>query len=531
MDMRSSIKGMTRSVMLTAESGERITQQDALELKEGRASGLVIEVFPEQKRQQIHGIGSSFTESTAFVLAHLEADVRKDLMQEVFSDEGANFSVARAVMAATDFSVEGRFSYCDVVDDTALAHFSIDVDSDGFSRERYPGIADETYDVLPMIKEALAIKERSSDGHMKIVSSAWTAPFWMKDNEDWYTKPTHENGHNGYGGALKPGMEALFSEYIRRYLQAYREEGVNVWGITPANEPEGNNGQWESLHFSAETQRDFIAAHLGPMAQQEEVKLFIFDQNRSHLPHWAETIFGDPAASQYVTGAAVHWYDSTEKVYEEALESTHQQYPDMEIIQSEGCIDDLGNEAPHGVLDPERYQEKDWFGNDEFWWNKNATDWAYTATWHGVTMEDHPIYTPVHRYARDIIGCINHWVTAWIDWNLVLDARGGPNHVGNYCGAPIMIDTATREIYRTPLYYVLSQISRSVRPGDHAVGIDVPVLEDSDALHACATVNDAGDITVQCLNTTGESQSLSIQIGDTHTSFVMPANALMTIQI
>ena len=202
------------------------------------------------------------------------------------------------------------------------------------------------------------------------------------------------------------------------------------------------------------------------------------------------------------------------------------------IIHTEGCIDDLGKDAPGGILDPHRFKETEWFDNDSFWWNENATDWAYSATWQAVIMEDHPIYTPVHRYARNIIVSINHWLRGWIDWNVVLDQRGGPNHVGNFCGAPIMIDTESKQVYYTPIYYILAQFSRTIRPGDkdstnrkNFGGLD------SDALHTCATINDSKLLTVQLLNTTKEPLEFSLQIDDQYAVIKMVPNSVQTVRI
>ena len=159
------------------------------------------------------------------------------------------------------------------------------------------------------------------------------------------------------------------------------------------------------------------------------------------------------------------------------------------------------------------FQETDWFDNDAFWWNQNATDWAYSATW-ASKNEDHPIYTPVHRYARNIIVSIDHWLKGWIDWNIVLDQNGGPNHVGNFCGAPIMIDTKSKQIYYTPIYYVLAQFSKTIRPGDKAVQTDKSISGlDHDALHACATINADKLLSVQLLNTTKNPIKYNLQIG------------------
>ena len=183
------------------------------------------------------------------------------------------------------------------------------------------------------------------------------------------------------------------------------------------------------------------------------------------------------------------------------------------------------------MLDPVRFKESGWFDNDDFWWNANATDWAYTATW-APNNEDHPIYTPVHRYARNIIVSLNHWMEGWVDWNIVLDRNGGPNHVGNFCGAPIMIDVESGQIYYTPIYYVLAQFSRTIRPGDQAVQADTQLEGlDDDALHASATVNSDGLLSVQLLNTTKEAIPYSLQIGSQNAPMNIPANSLQTVRV
>jgi len=485
-------------------------------------------------KQTIIGIGSSFTESSAFVLAHLDRETRSEVMEGIFSERGANFSLARTPIGATDFSVNGKWSYADVPDDDALEHFSIAPDKDGFVATEYPGIKDDTFDLLPMIKEAMAIKSRQSDKDLRIIASAWTAPPWMKDIEDWYIPGTAENNYQGTGGALKPQYVQTYADYLTRYLDAYRAEGVKIWGLTPVNEPHGNAGSWESMHFTPTTQNEFIKSNLGPTLRARDygdVKLLIYDQNRDGLEDWTGVIFGDPETAVYVHGAAVHWYESTYKVHENVLDRVHEKFPAFSIIHTEGTIDDLGKDAPGGVLDPERFKESGWFDNDDFWWNDNATDWAYTATW-AQNNADHPIYAPVHRYARNIIVSLNHWIEGWIDWNVVLNRNGGPNHVGNFCGAPIMIDLDSGQVYYTPIYYVLAQFSRTIRPGDKAVQayIHLEGLE-NDALHASATINRDRLLTAQLLNTTKASIRYFLQIGNQYAEVEIAANSLQTVTV
>ena len=524
----------TSQILVTSESGDKLAVKSNIEFKPATSTEqqTVLVIKPEIIKQTITGIGSSFTESSAFVLAHLETEQRDKIMQDVYSENGANFSLARTPIGATDFSVEGKYSYAEVAGDAALENFSIEVDQDGFSRAQYPGIKDESFDVLPMIQQVLDIKQQQADSDFRIIASAWTAPPWMKDINTWYIPGTPENDYQGTGGSLKPQYESTYADYILNYLDHYKQAGVDIWGLTPVNEPHGNSGQWESMHFSPESQRDFIKEFLGPKLQaskHDDIKLLIFDQNRDGLEHWTDVILGDEEAAQYVYGSAVHWYESTEKVYEDVLQKVHQKFPAFDIIHTEGTIDDLGKPAGGGIIDKVKFQEEGWFNNDSFWWNRNATDWAYTATW-APNVEDHPIYTPVHRYARNIIVSFNHWMSGWIDWNIVLDSDGGPNHVGNFCGAPIMIDTANGDVYYTPLYYILSQFSKTIRPGDVAVQADKYLYElDDDALHTSATLNDKGMLTVQILNTTKESIETQLQVGSQQTLVVVPANALQTL--
>ena len=138
----------------------------------------------------------------------------------------------------------------------------------------------------------------------------------------------------------------------------------------------------------------------------------------------------------------------------------------------------------------------------------------------------------MHRYARNIIVSFNNWLEGWIDWNIVLDQDGGPNHVGNFCGAPIMIDTRTREIYYTPLYYILAQFSKTIRPGDKAVQT-YAILDglNDDTLHASATLNSADLLSVQLLNTSKQSIRYMLQIGAQHAEIDISANSLQTVRV
>lgn len=529
--LRSSFK-----VLSTSESGDRLTNKDNILFSTEIPEGSRVIVRPDLVKQEIDGIGTSFTESSAFVLAHLSPAKRCEVMNKVYGHgEGcAGFTLTRTHIGSCDFSVEGKYSYQDSEKD----QFSLAPDQAGFRDEKaYPKVRDRDYDLLPMIKEALGINP-----DIRIIASAWTAPPWMKDVHEWFIKG-YTNGqgvwHNGTGGSLLDEHYPTYARYIRKYIDSYAKEDVSIWGVTPVNEPLGVGGQWESMHWAAEEEAAFIRDYLGPVLEQTGVRILPYDQNRGDdLKRWADAIYAEMKTADYVYGMAVHWYSSTIDARTGSLDYVHEKAPGKTIIHTEGCIDCLGRPAPGGVADPAGYQEKNWWKNDSFWWNDNATDWAYQAYWGDwLDPDDHPKYTAVHRYARNIIDSLNHWVSGWVDWNIVLDKIGGPNHVGNFCGAPIMIDTDAKnpddEIYYTPVFYTLAQLSSNIQPGDRVLQSYVcgdGRLGDDD-LHALATMSGGDIVSIHLLNTTKEPRSFNLQIGIQSAPVTMDANSVRTIKV
>ncbi len=480
-------------------------------------------VNPSEHRQVIDGFGGSLTESSAFVLATLPADKREAVLEELFSEKGANFTVARTQIGASDFSVEGRYSLAENDGDTALESFSLDRDKEGFKKDKYPFVQDENYDLFHLMTDVWKIKQSQDDKGYKLIASAWTAPAWMKENGKYYER---ENGFHR-GGALKKEHYQTYADYLVRYLDAYREEGIHFWAMTPVNEPMGNDGGWESMDMSATEEALFIGDYLGPTLHNKgfgNVQIFGFDQNIGELPPYAEAIYGNEKARGYTAGMAIHWYGSTVSCLPEVLDSVHALYPDKPIFHSEGCIDNLGCPGWPGVGDYEGYQESGWFENDSFWWNPCATDWAYSTQW----GENHPKYAPVHRYATYIIDGLNHWMTGFCDWNIVLDKIGGPNHVSNFCGAQVMVDCENGDVYFTPYYYVLKQFSRSMRPGDIVVGVNQNVHPD---LHVCAVLKHDGSMAVNMINKSKDLLTFPLQVGDYIARVHMPANSVETIMV
>ena len=510
-------------VWLTSEAGDKCTQKEDIVFTKGTADNAFV-IDLNDRRQTIDGFGGSLTESSAFVLACLAPEKRQAILEELFGEKGANFTVTRTQIGASDFSVEGKYSLAEKDGDVAMESFSLDRDKEGFAKSKYPQIRDEHYDLYHLMHDVWNIKQKQSDKTYRIMANTWTAPAWMKENKKYYER---ENGFNR-GGALLPKYYQAYADYLAKYVEAWRAEGVNIWAVTPVNEPMGNDGQWESMDFSPEMETKFIAEYLGPTFEKRglsDVAIYGFDQNIFEMEPYTKAIYGNEQAKKYTTGMAVHWYGSTLDCFPETLDSVHAANPDKTIFHSEGCIDNLGLNGWPGVGDYAGYKECCWFQNDAFWWNPEATDWAYSTKWAGDT---HPKYAPVHRYARYIINGMNHWLTGFCDWNIVLDSIGGPNHVGNFCGAEVMIDYANDIIYYTPYYYVLKQFSRSMRPGDTVLGVSSQPSAFSDQIYLCATVNEQGEYAINILNT-GKAVTFPVQIGEYIAAINMPANSVETI--
>lgn len=526
----SCTQGIASSqVWLTSAAGDKCAEKEAVVFQQGTAQNAIV-IDINQKKQTINGYGGSLTESSAFVLACLTPEQRKSILNELFSEEGANFSVVRTQIGSSDFSVEGKYALNEVDGDTAMQFFSLDRDKEGFPAAKYPQIKDEQYDLYHLMKEVWAIKQNQSDKTYRIMANTWTAPAWMKDNKKYYER---ENGV-ARGGALLPEYYQAYANYLAEYIEAWKAEGVNIWAITPVNEPMGNDGGWESMDFWPQVETEFIKHYLGPTLHRrghQDVAIYGFDQNIFEMQPYSDAIYGDSIACQYTTGMAVHWYGSTIGCFPEVLEAVHAKNPDKTIFHSEGCIDNLGCPPWDGVTDPVGFQESGWFNNDAFWWDKIATDWAYSTRWAGKT---HPKYSPVYRYAQYIIDGTNHWLTGYCDWNIVLDSIGGPNHVNNFAAAQVMVDYKNDIIYYTPYYYVLKQFSRSMRPGDVALQVNYPSTMktgndcETQDIFLCAVEKQDGSYAINILNM-GPETTMPVQLGTHYANITLPTASIQTI--
>jgi glucosylceramidase len=464
----------------TSANGNNLVKLENFSSDENTEETIQVTLLPALKRQTITGFGGSFTEATAYLLNQLSKKNRDSIIEAYFGETGAKYSLTRTHMNSCDFSLS-QYSYAPVEGDTELKHFTIQEDKD---------------DIIPMIKEAMSV---SKDG-FKILASPWTASPWMKDNNDWM------------GGKLLPKYYDTWALFFSKYVTAYKEEGIDIWGFTVENEPLGNDKNWESMHYTPDEMTNFVQHHLGPKLNEDypDVKILGYDQNREHLREWVDSQYKNEETSKYFDGTAIHWYASTFHYYPEELQYAHNKAPNKHLIQSEACID---AEIPV-------------WKDDAWYWQKEATDWGWTWA-PEKDKQMHPKYSPVNRYARDIIGCLNNYVDGWIDWNMVLDTQGGPNWFKNWCIAPVIVNPETDEVYFTPLYYTLSHFSKFIRP--EAKVIEVNNL-DKDIMITAAE-NQDGSIAVVIFNEKENAKNIQLTLNDKSVNIDIQGQAIQTIVI
>jgi glucosylceramidase len=304
---------------------------------------------------------------------------------------------------------------------------------------------DEKYRI-PFIKKAIA----AAGGKLALFVSPWSPPAWMKDNNDIL-----------HGGKLKPESRQQWANYFVKFIKTYEAKGIPVWGLSVQNEPMAKQ-KWESCIFTAEEERDFIKQYLGPTLQKQGMsskKLIAWDHNRDLLYQRASVILNDKEAAKYVWGIGFHWYETWTggPMQFDNLRMTAQAFPNKNLIFTEGC--------------------KEKFNID------SVNNWSLGE-----------------RYGNSMINDFNSGTVAWTDWNILLDENGGPNHVGNFCFAPVHADTKTGKLIYTNAYWYIGHFSKFIRPGAKRIGASASRA----ALQTTAFRNTDGSIVVVVMNTTGQ---------------------------
>jgi len=319
---------------------------------------------------------------------------------------------------------------------------------------------------IPFIKAAM----HASSDSFKLFASPWSPPAWMKTNNNMLQ-----------GGKLKPEYFQSWADYYVRFFEEYAKEGIPFWGLTIQNEPMAVQ-RWESCIYTAEEERDFIKNYLGPALEENKMldkKVIVYDHNRGVLYQRAGTIYDDPEASKYVWGAGFHWYSGDHFAN---IKQVNEAYPDKKLLFTEGCVF------------PFNYENL-----DEWHWGE--------------------------RYGESLIHDLNNSSVGWVDWNILLDETGGPNHVANLCFAPVIGNTETGELIYMNSYYYLGHFSRFIRPGARRIVCS----SNYDDLMATAFINPDNSISVVAMNMTDNKIDFKLWLDGDGVPAKLPAHAITTI--
>jgi glucosylceramidase len=332
------------------------------------------------------------------------------------------------------------------------------IQSCDFSSDTYGYVADndvslKTFNIdhdkryrIPLIRQAI----KAAGGELKLFVSPWSPPGWMKDNNSVLN-----------GGKLKTAYDQPWANFYVKFIRTYEALGIPVWGLSVQNEPMATQ-KWESCIFTAEDERNFIRDYLGPTLQKAGMgtkKLIAWDHNRDLVYQRASTILEDPAAAKYVWGIGFHWYETWTggPMQFDNVSLVHAAFPSTHLLFTEGC--------------------------------KEKFDFDSLQNW-----------SLGERYGYSMINDLNAGASGWVDWNILLDEHGGPNHVGNFCFAPVHADTRTGKLIYTNAYYYIGHFSKFVKPGARRIAAST----NRTSLQSTAFVNKDGGIVVIVMNTTDQ---------------------------
>jgi glucosylceramidase len=326
---------------------------------------------------------------------------------------------------------------------------------------------------IPMIKEAF----KAANNKVLLYVSPWSPPSWMKDNKDMLK-----------GGKLLPEFRDAWANYYVKFIKAYEGKGIPVWGLSVQNEPMAKQ-TWESCIYTGEEERDFIKQHLGPTLHKNgmaDKKLIAWDHNRDLVYQRASTVLNDPDAAKYVWGIGFHWYETWtgSDMQFDNLRRVHETFPDKNLIFTEGCV-------------------------EKFDFNR-ISDWSLGE-----------------RYGKSMINDFNSGTVAWTDWNILLDDKGGPNHVGNFCFAPVHADSRTGKLIYANSYYYVGHFSKFIHPGAKRI-----VSSSSrDKLQSTAFRNEDGKLAVVVMNSSDDQLEYHIWIGGNAAKLNSLPHSISTIVI
>lgn len=264
--------------------------------------------------------------------------------------------------------------------------------------------------MIPMLRDA----QEAAGKPLELMLSPWSPPAFMKTN--------HQRTQ---GGSLKPEYRKLWADYICRYIIEFARRGFKVKRISLQNEPKAVQ-RWDSCIYTAQEEKEFLRDFMYPALQAhglDEVEIFIWDHNKERAYERLRDLL-DEETDRMIAGVAFHWYSGE---HFEALDLVRRQFPGKKMIVSESCIE---------------------------YYKFSAEDVVKSAL----------------SLSHEIIGDLNNGMTAFYDWNLLLDEQGGPNHVGNFCHAPFLYDRENKVLMPQLTQRFFSHFSHYLVPGSVRIG-------------------------------------------------------------
>ena len=423
---------------------------------------------PSDVFQEIDGFGSAITGAAAENLLKMPQEARTAFLKETFSPkEGYGYSYIRVPIGCSDFS-RTEYTLCD---------------KEGI--ENFALTSEETDLLIPVIKEILAINP-----DVKVLGSPWTAPRWMKVNNLDELKP-----HMSWtSGQLNPKYYEDYGTYFVKWIQALKNNGIDVYAVTPQNEPL-NHGNSASMFMGWEEQRDFIKKGLGPKLREAglDTKIYAFDHNYNYdgmgdQMNYPLKIYSDSEASQYVAGAAYHNYGGNRS----ELLNIQKAAPEKELVFTESTDGE---------------------------WNDGGQDMASENVSRRLisTMEDLALGT-VNNYCRGVIL-----------WNLLLDEQHGPfSPADGSCktgyGTADLLNNGT--IRKNAYYYILAHMSSVAQPGAVRIG----TTGNQPNVVSSAFLNPDGSYGLVLLNKNSDPVDFTIADGDWKFPISLPANSVVSLK-
>lgn len=323
---------------------------------------------------------------------------------------------------------------------------------------------------VPFIKKCMEVSKQG----LTFFTAPWSPPSFAKTNGKMY-----------HGGKLKDEYRAFWAEYYAKYLCELKKRGIVVSYASVQNEPEAIQ-TWESREVDAFEEGHDIVDYLAPAFKKHglDVKFYLWDHNRDRVVRRTIDTMSVPGVKEHAWGVGYHWYCC--KRYEN-LSYLHELFPDLHILLTECCVE-LAHDSTTGES-------------------------VSCGLWHNG-----------ERYAMQIIGDLNNWSEGYIDWNLVVDENGGPNHAANFCEAPVMLDGNGGVVFN-PSYWHIAHFSKFIQPGAKKVFCAGGVNN----VHQTAYVNPNGQKVVVILNTGDNDEKTNVDIDGKIFGLTLEKHSIVTV--